>query len=58
MPTAEQKSGAELVAQAINSFTKDPPQTDFQRGYLCALEWVRNHVIPAEQAALKTKAHP
>ena len=39
-PTGDQRvlSDAEqYIREAIDLFLKDPPDTDFQRGYLCAL---------------------
>jgi hypothetical protein len=30
---------APLLMQAINGFSADPPDTEFQRGYLAALIW-------------------
>ena len=30
----------ELITQALESFEYDPPDTDFQRGYLAAVQWL------------------
>lgn len=38
-----------LVDQAIASFAADPADTDYQRGYLAALEWVRDEAMPGAQ---------
>jgi hypothetical protein len=37
-----------LVRQALESFEYDPPDTDFQRGYLAAIQWVEEMIEKAE----------
>lgn len=36
----------EPIAKAICSFMNDPPDTDFQRGYLAALVWAQQTLYP------------
>ncbi|MCG3776158.1 MAG: hypothetical protein JW395_3007 [Nitrospira sp.] len=34
-----------ILCDAMESFIADPPDTDYQRGYLCALIWVYEEVL-------------
>lgn len=33
-----------LVDEALDAFTYDPPDTDFQNGYLAALQWIKREL--------------
>lgn len=47
------KAYRETIETMVRSFDNDPPDNDFQRGYLAALHVVAEDVLPSKRARMK-----
>lgn len=52
------KQGKKHLSRALDGFAAYPPDSNYQRGYLAALQWAAMHVLVVPHTAPKVRARP